>query len=131
MNVTGKSIIIISNSSRLCKSLRVLLKSNPGFHCIAEVPNQDSGVKWISKHNSDIVFIDTALPNDSAWKTLKQIKDNFPFCRSVLLAHSAFQENKALNAKADAVLSEDFSTEELFQVLESIIKIQEDSDVLR
>ena len=129
MDNTGKSILIISNTSRLCKSLSVLLKSNPGFHSITEAPDIISGVNWISEHKSDIVFIDAALPNEGACHVLKKIREDFPFCHSILLAHSSSQENKTLSTQADAVLSEGFSTEKLFQVLESLIDVLEDSDI--
>jgi CheY-like chemotaxis protein len=129
MDRTGKSILIISNTSRLCKSLQILLKSNPGIHKIAEASDTSSGLKWIRENKGDIVLIDAALPNEAAWHVLEQIREKFSFCRCILLTHAALQEKKARNAKADAILSEGFSTEELFHVLKSVSHILEDSDI--
>ena len=117
MNAGHYSAVIIASNSRLCNSLKVLLKSNPSITRVGVAADRITGLEYIATYLPNIVFIDTGLPDREAWLTLSLIKARFPLCRCILLTHSFTQEQEALTAEGDAVLSEDFTTADLFRAL--------------
>ena len=115
------SVLIISNANRLCTSLRVLLRANSEIEWIGEAPNAHTALELIAVHQPEVVLIDAGLANDEAWQALKMIKSAVPLMQCVILSHSTVQQKIAARSRADAVLGEDFSTKNLFQLLRKTV----------
>jgi DNA-binding NarL/FixJ family response regulator len=114
------STLIIAPPGRFRDSLRVLLRAGKQISLIGQADEGTAGLKIIAEEKPRLVLLDADLPDEAAWGILDQLKKESENIRCLLLTHTPHQQAKAQQAGANAVLPDGFSTEILFENLQSL-----------
>jgi DNA-binding NarL/FixJ family response regulator len=111
------AVLIIASPGRLRDGLRVLLRASARVAQIVQADDLPSGLQQIVQSPPDLVLLDADLPDGQTWEAVRQIRQCWPECGCVVLAHTTHQERMARSSGATAVLPDGFSTEALFNVI--------------
>ena len=109
MQIFRQPILIISPSSRLRSSLRVLLKSISPETQIEEFTDPDLAGQYMLDDPSCLVLLDADLPQTTSFAVPIENRRHY-----VMLAHSVEQLTRAKQAGFKALLLDGFSPEMLF-----------------
>ncbi|CAG0993293.1 hypothetical protein PLCT2_02596 [Planctomycetaceae bacterium] len=118
--------LIIAPPGRLRESLRVLVRAVNWIAQIELADDGPAGLRLIADYSPALVLLDTLLPEEQVWETLRQIKLKRATVRCVVLAQTRAQEQQAQVAGADGVLLNGFSSEAFFDLME-VQKCQKDA----
>lgn len=71
-------------------SLRLFLKSQPGFEVIGEAVDGNDAVEKAERLHPDLVLMDLEMPNKDGFDATREIKQRYPDTRIVILSmHSS------------------------------------------
>ena len=113
--------LLVVKPGPLREALRTLMTSIPGVKVTGEVGDVSSALKVIGERQPDLVLVDADLPGEEAWRTLKQMKEQWPQVRFVVLTDHGCQQQKAKTAHADAVLQKGMPPTVLVQAIETLL----------
>ena len=122
--VSRKLALLVVWPGPLREALRTLMASIPEVQVTGEVGDTPSALGMMSEHLPDLVLIDADLPGREAWRTLKQMKEQWPQVRCVVLTDHSCQQQKAKAAHADAVLQKGMPPTLLVQAIERLLSKQ-------
>ncbi len=121
VSTLSASALIIAPPGRLRESLRVLARAVNWIVLIEQADDGPAGLRQIADHSPALVLLDTHLPDDQAWETLRQIKHKWTHVRCVVLTHAHDQEQRARLAGADGVLPSGFPAEAFFNLIDEML----------
>ena len=116
------SALIIAPPGRWRDSLRVLLLASGKVAHVSQVDDALVCLPDITAHPPNLVLLSAHSSDGSLWQTVRELKRQCPQMRCVALVHTRAQEQLAREAGADALLPEGFTTEELFNVIGTVIE---------
>jgi DNA-binding NarL/FixJ family response regulator len=116
--------LLVVKPGPLREALRTLMTSIPGVKVMGEVGDTSSALKMIGERQPDLVLVDADIPGEEDWRTLKQMKEQWPQVRSVVLTDHSCQQQKAKAAHADAVLQKGMPPTLLVQAIETLLSKQ-------
>ena len=120
------TVLIIASPGRLRDGLRVLLRASAAIAQIVQADDLPSGLQQIAQSPPDLVLLDADLPDGQTWEAVRQIRQQWPECGCVVLAHTTHQERLARLNGATAILPDGFSTEALFTIIAQQKEVKKD-----
>jgi DNA-binding NarL/FixJ family response regulator len=116
------SALIVAEPGRFRDSLRALLGATPQIGAVSQADDAVSALRIIAEDHSALMFLDSSLPGNEVDAVMQRLRAECPQVRCIVLADNARQQQEAKVAGADAVLLKGFSTGELFQTVERLLK---------
>jgi DNA-binding NarL/FixJ family response regulator len=114
--------LILSRPGPLRDALKTLLASIPGMMVLAG-GSVTSLPRAPARAEPDLVLMDADLYGDEEWAALREIKDQWPRARFVLLTDDGRMLPDGHAAQADAVLMKGMPAAKLVGVLERLVLV--------
>lgn len=114
-------ILILGKPGPLRESLVTLLRTVPNVGVVKLADDAAAGLMMIAKHNPKLVLLDAALPKDSAWTVLQQVKLQWPGIHCVVLGDSIQHCQRAELAGASRVILKGSSAAQLPVTIERML----------
>jgi DNA-binding NarL/FixJ family response regulator len=117
---TGGLALVIAPPGRLSDGWRALLMTTPHIAEVRQAPDATSALDVAETREPDLILVDVDALGERGWSALAQIKDERPYCRSILLVCYARQQQEARAAGADEVLIKGFQADQLSAAIERL-----------
>ncbi|HEV8539077.1 MAG TPA: response regulator transcription factor [Bacteroidota bacterium] len=123
MNSEKKYRILIADDHRIVREgLRSVLEKESNIEVIGETGDGNDAVRIAKKRLPDIVIMDVSMPNLNGIEATRQITEEIPEVRVIILSmhvdkHLIF---KAFHAGARAYLLKDSTSQELLEAIEAV-----------
>jgi len=112
--------IIASRPGFMRQALRATLALSPQFEIVGVAGGGLSALDLARQHLPALLIIGSGLPEDEMLALLRQIKQEQPHIRCLILAETPRQQQAMLAAGADAVLLRGEPAERVVEVLEEM-----------
>lgn len=115
-------IILVDDHEVVRLGLKSLLDNHPKFQVVAEASNADEAVSRTIEYKPDVVVMDIRLPGKSGIEATREIVDNLPETKVIILTSYADDELlfDAIRAGASGYILKQIGSVELVQALEKI-----------
>ncbi|MDK1029543.1 MAG: response regulator transcription factor [Anaerolineae bacterium] len=115
-------IILVDDHEVVRLGLKSLLDNHPKFQVVAEASNADEAVSKTIEYKPDVVVMDIRLPGKSGIEATREIVDNLPETKVIILTSYADDELlfDAIRAGASGYILKQIGSVELVQTLEKI-----------
>ena len=119
--VKTNSGLVVARPGLVREGLQAVLSAIPGMNALEPADDGASALDRLASHHPDLVIVDSSLPEDELCVTLRQIKEQYPDVRCVVVAAS-LQQGRALEATgADAILVEGSSAALLSTTIKALL----------
>jgi DNA-binding NarL/FixJ family response regulator len=122
MNILGIKVALVDDADVIRSSMHEIL-SMWGYTIVLKAVNGKDLFRQLSTSNApDICITDLNMPVMNGYDTIKQLKEKWPHVKIIAfsITNSKKEEEKALEAGADAFVSKLCSIVELKKVLENM-----------
>jgi DNA-binding NarL/FixJ family response regulator len=113
--------VIVVRSRPLLKGVHTLLTSIPGIEIASEADDVTSVLDLVNERHPDLVLFDAVLLDNQLWKTLREIKVQWPQIRCIVLTDEDGQGQRARAVQADAVLQKGMPAAAFVRVIEDLL----------
>ncbi|MTI94058.1 MAG: response regulator transcription factor [Firmicutes bacterium] len=114
-------ILIVDDDPNICEALRIYLE--PEGWDIATIHDGNSALKAIRKLNPSLVLLDVALPGQSGWQILGEIRSQSKLPVIMLTARGeTYDKVHGLNLGADDYIVKPFDPQELLARVRAILR---------
>ncbi|MBC8263419.1 MAG: response regulator transcription factor [Anaerolineales bacterium] len=117
-------ILIADDHTIVRKGLCALIGSEPGFEVCGEAANGDEAVHKARTLKPDVILLDLVMPHKDGIAAIREIKQESPDARILVL--TSFAEDKrifgAIKAGALGYLLKDSSPDELLQAIQAVYR---------
>ena len=117
------SILIVAKHDRRLASLRAMLRTIPQLEIIEQVDEGPAASSIIANHSPDLVLLAANLPDGQAWTILKQINDNCPRTRCLVLIDTIEQRRLAEATGADEIVTSEFPVAQFRATIEQLLAL--------
>jgi len=114
------STIIVSRPGVIRQALRATLALLPQIDIAGAAGGGLSALHLVCQNRPGLLIIDSGLPDDETLALLRQIKQEQPHVRCLVVAETSRQQAAVLALGADAVLLRSEPTERLVEALNNI-----------
>lgn len=114
------NLFIVEDSVHIQKRLQVFVEVLPGIHVVGIASEVEQAYRAIMKVNPDAMILDLQLGDGNGLSLLKNIKQNIPNIKVVVLTNHSSDANRmqALRAGADNFLDKSTDFEQIPSVLQ-------------
>jgi len=123
------SVLIVAKSGPLREGLGALMSAIPQINRIDEVDDVSLALTRTRERRPAVVLLSAYSLGNEIWRTLKQIKAQWPKIRCVVLAENEQQQRDAQAAGADAVFLNGFPAARLVSTIENLLIWGRENDV--
>jgi two-component system response regulator DevR len=115
-------ILIADDHSVVRMGVRTLLERHGHFHIVAEASTGEEAVRQAKEFHPDVAVLDIRMPGMSGIETCRQIVQNVPTCRVIMLTSYAEDEllMAAIQAGASGYVLKRIGDNELVQAVERV-----------
>jgi NarL family two-component system response regulator LiaR len=115
-------VLIADDHQLVRQGLAALLAVKPGFEVVGQAENGVDAVKQAHSLNPDIILMDLLMPGKNGIEATREIKDETPHSRILIITSFAEDENvyQAIKAGALGYLLKDSSPQELMQAIDDV-----------
>ena len=89
MNDKRKIVLVVEDSLLIIERILGLLSESSNIKMIIHAANYSESIKMINEIRADIVLLDLNLPDKSGIELLKEIKNNHPQMKVIVLTNHA------------------------------------------
>jgi DNA-binding NarL/FixJ family response regulator len=116
-------ILIVDDHEIFRRGLRSLLESHPRWEICGEAVDGQEAVEKVKALKPDIVVLDITMPRLNGLEAARQIRNEFPESKVVILSQHepSLMKQSALAAGAGAYVTKSEVSKELLVAIESII----------
>ncbi len=116
-------IALIDDHSIVREGFKRLLELEQGYKVVLEASSFHEAVCSIEKVHFDIVILDLSLPDKNGLHLIPVIKSNIPTAKIIIVSmyDSDPYVSDAINAGANAYISKNNASEELFEAINSVV----------
>lgn len=115
-------LMVVDDHDVVRMGLRALIESQDDFECVAEATNGPEAVVKAALHRPDVVIMDVRMPEGGGVEACREIRDNNPDIRILML--TSFSDDEALFnsilAGASGYLLKGVRSEELIRSLRTL-----------
>lgn len=98
------AVLLVDNSRLARDALRAMLTTEKRLRLVGEMEDGEEALRWIGKLRPDVVVTDMQLGGVSGAELTRQVKEQWPEIRVVILTMDTDHEKSAHLAGADAYL---------------------------
>jgi NarL family two-component system response regulator LiaR len=122
----GIRVLIADDHAVVREGLRALIDTEPGMELIGEAADGLEAVQKSVALDPDVILLDLVMPHKGGLEAIREIKDQNPKARILVLTSFAEDEKvfPAIKAGAQGYLLKDSSPRELLQAIRDIYKGQ-------
>lgn len=115
-------VLIADDHQLVRQGLAALLSVKPGFEVLGQVQNGAEAVEMAAKLKPDIILMDLLMPQKNGIEATREIKQENPEARILIITSFAEDENvyQAIKAGALGYLLKDSSPQELMQAIDDV-----------
>jgi DNA-binding NarL/FixJ family response regulator len=115
-------VLLADDHEIVLNGLRTLLQNQHNVEVVAEAKDGRMAVQLASKHEPDLVIMDISMPNLNGIEATRQIKDELPDARIIVLSMHSGREfvSEALSAGAHGYLLKDCAFDELTDAINAV-----------
>ena len=126
ITMTNKSILalVISGTGDLQNGLLALVTTVPAISTVLVAESVNSALRMIESHHPGLIILDMSLPKVD--QAIHEVKTQWPQIHLIVLVDDQSQQVLAEESGADSVLIKGFHAQKLVDLLENVIKSQED-----
>ena len=117
--------LVVSSSETLQNGLLSLTTTIPPIGAVLVAEDFVSALRMIDNHQPALIILDASLLK--VQDVVKQIKNQWPDIRLLVLVEDVIQQKKAQESGADSVLIKGYSPQKLIAIVESLIDQREDT----
>lgn len=116
-----RGIFMVCDPTLTAPILQYLLERE-NFMCSATVPDSAHLRRCLQKRIPNILFLEIHLPGENGLDLLKEMKEQYPSVRVIVVTESSSEETrlKAASLGADAYIVKPFLPEQLIRTLENL-----------
>jgi two-component system response regulator NreC len=118
----GISIVLADEYTVVRRALRVLLEEEPGFEVVAEVEDTDAAIRYLGRHEPDVLILDLNMPGRPGLEAIPDMRGASPETKIVVLAmqkETAFAR-QALQLGVLGYVLKEAADDELVQAVRSV-----------
>ncbi len=115
-------LVLVEDHKLLCVGLKSLFEKHGEIVVVGEAENGKSGIEKIKSQKPDVAIIDIGLPDISGIEVLKEITNEMPDVKTIILT-SHMKENEILECLkygANAYVLKDIADEMLVSIVKSV-----------
>jgi DNA-binding NarL/FixJ family response regulator len=119
-----KTVVIAEDHKLFREGLKSMLERRGDLEIISEAPDGLEALRYIRKHQPDLLLLDLSMPRLSGISVIKDVKSQFPAVKILTLTiHESDQYVlEAFNAGADGYCIKDASRNELMVAIDSVLE---------
>ncbi len=119
----GPRVLLAEDHTMMRAGVRALLERE-GYRVIAEAPDGRVAVKLARAEKPDVAVIDVAMPNLNGIEATRQIRDELPRTKVIVLSMHGQQQYvaEALRAGASGYLLKDAAVSELLDAVRAVLE---------
>ena len=112
-------VLIVDDTNLVCRGLGEMLKSESDIEVVGFAHNGIQAMETIVSKNPDIILLDLVMPEMGGIETTKQIKQQFPKLKVIILSGSDDEPSilKAIAAGAQGYLLKNINTDDLARAI--------------
>lgn len=116
-------IVIADDHDLFVEGLRELLARQPGIEFVGQARNGQQAIEQASNLKPDIMLMDIAMPGISGIKATKEIREQFPEVKILMLSMHNSREliTESLKAGAMGYILKECSSDELYFAVSSVM----------
>jgi two-component system, NarL family, nitrate/nitrite response regulator NarL len=124
MEITPKKILLCEDHQIVIDGLLSIFKKRNDYCILDYVKNGNDVISLVESSSPDIILLDLNLPNKNGIILLKEIKNNFPKIKIIVLTmyNKESVVNEVIKHGGDGFLLKNCSTEELIGALDFVFK---------
>jgi two-component system, OmpR family, response regulator len=116
-----KKVLIVEDEGEMCLLLNILLNGEEME--LDHVKTLETACDYLEQQKPDAVILDNKLPDGYGIDLITYIKKNSPATRIIMISgFDGAAKDVALEAGADAYLEKPFTKEQLFGVVNKVLK---------
>ncbi|MGF6812973.1 DNA-binding NarL/FixJ family response regulator [Paraburkholderia sp. Clong3] len=115
-------VLIADDHALVRDGLRHILQNTNGFEVAAEASDSVSTIALVRSHPADVLVLDLSMPGRNGVELIKQIKDEMPALRILVLTMHAEQQYavRAFKAGASGYLTKESASAELVSAVSKV-----------
>lgn len=115
-------LLIADDHEIVRKGLRVLLETSTEVEVVGEAANGKEALSKAAQYRPDLILLDLVMPGKDGLEVIKEIKNNFPLVKILVLTSYSEEEKLAQALKEGALgyLLKDSSPEELLEAIKEV-----------
>jgi len=123
--VERKKIVIAEDQKILREGLNSLLSSTADFEVVGEAEDGLDAIRCVKKYNPDLLLLDLSMPKMSGISAIKDIKDQMPETKILVLTVHESEEYilEVFKLGADGYCLKDANYSELVMAINSILSV--------
>jgi len=117
-------VLIVDDHEVVRMGIKALLQQHPNLHVVAEAGSGDEAIKQAVIHRPDVVVMDIRMPGTSGVDACRQIVQQLPETRVVILTTFAEDELlfSAIRAGASGYVLKRIGSDDLVKAIESVAR---------
>jgi DNA-binding NarL/FixJ family response regulator len=115
-------VIIADDHALFRRGLQMVLESEDDIEVLAEAGDGDEAVQLATEHMPDLILMDVRMPSHGGIEATREIKDNVPHTKILMLTISDEEEDlyDAIKAGASGYLLKEISIEEVAEAIRKV-----------
>jgi len=122
--MTAIRLLIVDDHEVVRLGLRTLLSDEPDLEIVAEAGSADEALRKVAVEKPDIAIVDIQLPGRSGIEVCKEIRQNYPSTKVVILTSHAGESflEQAMRAGASGYVLKQVGNEELIHAIRAAFR---------
>lgn len=116
-------ILVVDDHALIRRGLKMLLEETPGLRIAGEAENGATAVAMVRKQHFDVILLDMAMPDRHGMDVLKQIKQEQPDIKVIVLSMYPEEQYglRALKAGAMGYINKQSAPENLVSAVKQVV----------
>jgi DNA-binding NarL/FixJ family response regulator len=115
-------ILIVDDSHSFRKGAQALLDIQPDLEVVGTASNGHTAMEQIGQLQPDLILLDAQMPGMTGVEVTREIKNNWPRIKVVLMTMYADYRSKGIGAGADAFVTKGLPPEHILSVIRGIVQ---------
>jgi DNA-binding NarL/FixJ family response regulator len=119
-----KNILIADDHQIFLDGLQLIFSQVKEYNIIAQAQNGQEVLEHFKTHQIDIAILDINMPKPNGFETAKIIKEQFPFCKIIILSMYSDEQfvNEFMRSGASAYVLKNAGKQELLEALQQAVE---------
>lgn len=117
-------VLLADDHALFREGLASLLRAESGFEVVGQVQNGQEAIEKAKELMPDIILMDVYMPVLTGIEATRQIKENLPYVKIVMLSASEEEQVlfEAIKSGAQGYLLKEIDVKELFEMLHGVVR---------